>query len=477
MEPCFEASRKIFSTSGQIRWVQAQPRVLEHPVLQGDGPGDAVGCYVYGSVLRDQGMYRMWYQACPEIRDNVLVGYAESDDGLNWRRPVLNQVEVAGSRANNICDLPLHSPSVFIDPQAPASHRYRATGCRNIIQADGTRGAKGYCTYHSSDGLHWITDGPHPTWYGSDVITSIYHPGRGCGLAAMKYMATVNGSPRRAVMTAELRQGQWQPEPNVALVPDGFDDVAATARGYVGGDYYGMGMMPVGSQGTVGFIWQFRHLLPRKGVTPAIFGDMDVTLAYQQAGGDAWVHAPARREFIARRDLPAGYAGVVTASNVIEHGDECRLYLGLVRFSHGWTLDLDWQIDTTRRAQAEAEGFASIGLAMWTRDRLFGFSADPAGYVEIDLGILHKPVELHLNAQCHPRGWIKVDAYHYGKPFHQPISSLPFDQAIAVTGDVARAPARWQAGTTIRPEKPLPVVARIHMDRATLWGWEVVERE
>ena len=64
------------------------------------------------------------------------------------------------------------------------------------------------------------------------------------------------------------------------------------------GDYYGMGMMPAGS-GTVGFLWQFRHSLPRKHLSDyGVFGVNDVTLVYQAGRGERWEHVPGRPDFI-----------------------------------------------------------------------------------------------------------------------------------------------------------------------------------
>jgi hypothetical protein len=477
MEICFETRPELVGSSGRLRCEQVRPTIHPEPVLRAGDPGDLLGAYIYGSVLRDGGIYRMWYQACLDIGDSTYVGYAESDDGIHWRKPVLNLVEVNGSRANNLCTLRGHGPGVFIDPASPPSHRYRATCCLgDTMVADGSVTVKGYYTSHSADGLNWQVDSSEPTWWSSDVINSIYHPGRGCGIAAMKFQPRVNGSTRRAVMTAELRDGQWQRTPSVALVPDGYDDTLAVAQGYVSGDYYGMGMMPAGRTGVVGFLWQLRHLLPRKGNGAGLYGDVDVTLTYQNAAGDAWLHPVGRPNFIDHRDLPDNAVNVYTASGAVEHGDQCRLYVGLVRHSHGWHLDEDWKPDARRIEQSSAEGFGSIGMVSWTRDRLFGFRADPAGTVEIDLGRRTRPCELLLNCQTHATGDVRVDVFHRRHFKRLPLSTLPFESAKPIRGDHARATVAWQSGTLIQPEQNLPLIARVHLDRATLWAWEVIER-
>jgi len=87
-----------------------------------------------------------------------------------------------------------------------------------------------------------------------------------------------------------------------------------------------MGMMPAGS-GTVGFLWQFRHSLPRSaGSDFGIFGAIDVTLAYQAGRGDRWVHVPGRPDFISNTDPSFGHGVIYTASCPVTVGDGQWLY-------------------------------------------------------------------------------------------------------------------------------------------------------
>ena len=107
----------------------AKPTVRKEPVLapsprESSAP-DNLAAMFYGTVLRDGGRFRMWYHAChwganpdwpPEIarqfakyKDPVLLGppcYAESDDGITWKKVDLGQVLFKGSRRNNAIDLP-----------------------------------------------------------------------------------------------------------------------------------------------------------------------------------------------------------------------------------------------------------------------------------------------------------------------------------------------------------------------------------
>jgi hypothetical protein len=472
MELLFESRLEIRRVEGKLYFVQVQPTIHPTPVLEADpnSPVDAGGVSCFGTVLREGGRYRMWYQAWPRQWDghnSPLVGYAESEDGIAWRRPRLGLVEY-GDQANNLCNLNMHSPAVFIDPTAPSHARYRATGGAD----PGTRPAgqlvhqHGYYTAHSADGLHWILDAPTPRWHSRDVITSVYHPQQQRGIIALKYTPRYGHIPRRSIWTAELRAGVYS-EATAALLPDEFDDICAVSRGFVSGDYYGMGMMPAGS-GTVGFLWQFRHTLPRtRGAQTGVFGTMDVSLAYQQNPSDRWLHSFGRKDFLSHTALPWSRGGIYTASGVVAHGDEQRLYFCGSLESHGWYLDDQWQINErwVNLTILEHGGMDRIGFAYWPQDRLFGFRSDPEGSLELDLGEPDGPCELWLNYKTLRDGAIHVELP--GREKHT------LADAVALTGDQTASVAAWQAGTQIMPAPGQPLVVRLHLARADVYAYEL----
>jgi hypothetical protein len=108
----------------------SRPKVRPEPVLTpspfGSGAPDDLAAHFYGTVLRDGHKFRMWYYAChwgknpdwpPRMMQQVAkppagelfqgpLCYAESEDGIAWRKPVLGQVHFKGSRENNALALP-----------------------------------------------------------------------------------------------------------------------------------------------------------------------------------------------------------------------------------------------------------------------------------------------------------------------------------------------------------------------------------
>jgi hypothetical protein len=153
-------------------------RRLHHPVprevvLQHDAPWEGTGSG-YHSIFRDGDLYRMYYKAWHlGVTDEAVKTdshplfccYAESEDGIHWRKPELGLFEFEGSKKNNIVMTSgevdgLHvdagHPAVFKDenPDAPEDARYKA-----IFRSSKPNGL---LPFKSADGIHWkpMSDGP-----------------------------------------------------------------------------------------------------------------------------------------------------------------------------------------------------------------------------------------------------------------------------------------------------------------------------
>lgn len=174
------------------------PKVRAEPVLT-PSPRDSLApdncaAMFYGTVLHDQGRYRMWYHAChwgmnPDwppsharqfelYKDPMIMGpvcYAESDDGLHWDRPALKQVMFKGTRENNVIDLP-HPVTggvlvVKDDSDADSGRRYKMVYqffpryCNPPLPQDGNMTSIALAV--SPDGLAWT---PTAVPYASQFI-------------------------------------------------------------------------------------------------------------------------------------------------------------------------------------------------------------------------------------------------------------------------------------------------------------------
>ena len=116
-----------------------------------EGYPDHPGSF-FTTVIKDGDVYRMYYRGGSD-NERSLTCYAESTDGINWRKPTLGLIDVDGSTANNVIGFP-NAPQfcAFRDtrPGVPESERYKANALRTT-RADNV----GLFAYVSGDGIHW----------------------------------------------------------------------------------------------------------------------------------------------------------------------------------------------------------------------------------------------------------------------------------------------------------------------------------
>ena len=131
-----------------------EPRQAE-VALKFDSPWEGPFCG-YITVIKDGDRYRMYYRGLPKSgrdgSDLEVTCYAESADGISWRKPDLGLFEVQGTRRNNVIlhgSAPAsHNFSPFLDtrPGVPPSERFKALA--------GTQ-ESGLLAFVSEDGIRW----------------------------------------------------------------------------------------------------------------------------------------------------------------------------------------------------------------------------------------------------------------------------------------------------------------------------------
>lgn len=477
MEVLFETRKSIVHQKGNLTFFQGKPEIYPQPMVIPDTFVDGDGCSIYGSVFKDGGKFRMWYQAMPEDRkksvDIAGVAYAESDDGINWKKPELDLVEY-GKGKNHLTNLGLHCPSIWIDPQAPSDKRYRATGFgnKNLWLANKDIGDVGYYTAYSADGLDWKLD-PGPRWEGADVISSTYHGGRGCGVVALKIMPWVAGLRRRAIYTSDLT-GDNHTSPTIGLMPDEYTDISAINRGFNSGDYYGMGMQPAGREGMIGFLWNFWHNLPYINGPFGMYGDSDISLIYQDSPGEPWQHVRGRPDFISRKDMPAASSWMNSSSCPVEHGDEHRLYFSSTPHSHAWNrLIDDEELRKEIVAKDPRENKIRIYMASWKKWRLFGCRAEAEAILTVEVKNLDKPCRLKLNYETSGDGYIKTGILD--SVTQKYIEGRGFDESNSLPDDEACKAISWKDSDIILPVAKHPIHLQFKMSNATIYAYELEE--
>ncbi len=226
-----------------------------NPVLPRGNPGapDSYGVQFYGSVLHDQGKYRMWYVALdedlkqwPDTTPTIWrVAYAESTDGLHWSRPSLGLVDYKGNRQNNLLKI-IPAPigtinlKVIRDEEDPdPARRYKMTAQTWWVGREGRGGRGTLAPLVSADGYTWhLVAGAKVRDGGIDAETTFlphHHYEAGSGLYQWKQEFYITGqsnsghfthgttpySGREVLLHRSGDFDHWQPSAHVAFVREG----------------------------------------------------------------------------------------------------------------------------------------------------------------------------------------------------------------------------------------------------------------
>ena len=146
--------RQLFVDGRLIESMDDVRQVLHRPIrceiaVKPEHPWEKHGVS-YMVTFKDGDRFRAWYRvdAADTSKDEprrTFTAYAESEDGVDWRKPKLGIVEFNGSKANNLVWTgPGKNLAVFKDgnPKAPPEERYKALlakGIHGLVSPDGLR--------------------------------------------------------------------------------------------------------------------------------------------------------------------------------------------------------------------------------------------------------------------------------------------------------------------------------------------------
>ncbi|MBN1146079.1 MAG: hypothetical protein JXA78_02395 [Anaerolineales bacterium] len=368
-----------------------------NPILRADKPWEGKVVYMYGAVLPG---YRMWYSTYNKDWGVKQVLYAESRDGLNWRKPDLDgagrNVMFGGQNANLVSVI--HTP---LEPDRPF---------KLMVYQNGA-----FQGYWSEDGVQAQAYPGNPLFYnGYDVAQFYWDPNTNRYGGTAKEITPVRGVQRRVVrFINSLNFTDWSVLPE-KLEPDLLDDQLSAG---LYPHFYGLPVFPSGEQ-YLGLLWVLKARDPE-----GLYGRLSIQLVSSH-DGVAWIREEGERPPILDTGPPGAWDGgqVYTAMQPIKVGDELWLYYSGCDLEHGSSL---------------AATTCSIGLATAPYNRLASLTGSGSALTDY----LSPPYSrLRLNYEGR-QGSIRVELSRFGEiiPGYEaenclPLSGNSLDQIVAWNG-------------------------------------------
>jgi len=497
-------------------------RVTGEKLVINDRPWEGSGILdMRQFVMKDGSLFRMYYSSLPhhfvsddpdDPRKNLwkrpysrILCYAESDDGVRWRKPELGLCEWEGSRANNII-IPnddfdymfseVEGACPFIDPTTSnPEERYKTFLKISPVDEGGTEEEgpiprrataslpKGQYAIGSPDGIHWklmsterVNAGPS-----TDTQYSVFwdeRAGKYVQYSRVKRPDPAQDAYYRSIYpeydpemgrSRVLRVGRaesddflnWGEEQQV-LGPDEKDN-ANCPEGLVRLDFYG-GNVSSYREATGAYIglpnayyhWKFD--VTRRWWTGKYLqlpSTMDVQLVTSRDGIN-WNRSPQRRPFIALGPEGSFWSRqIYPGSDAIRVGDELWFYFA--------------GLDVCHKEQSLRESKGARGRAVL---RLDGFISADAAYTGGELttkSLVFSGERLQLNVDTGAGGTAKVEIQ---EPSGRPISGFTESDADEINGNYIRVFASWNGSTDTSPIAGRPVRLRFLMRDAKLYSFQ-----
>lgn len=422
----------------------------------------------------EEQLFKMWYVITTQSKDQYWEGgrrtaYATSKDGIHWDRPILNLVEVNGSKQNN-CIIPQMGSltyTILHDPSDPPCRRYKMIF---QVESSETRWARFHIPLniaYSSDGIHW--DRPRHV---NPITRGISDAGWGFFYDADRrkyslFTRRVPNIPRCISLYESYDLVNWEDHGIILTAGDEHDPAEM---------YNLQGMTPFRYGDFCLGLLNTQYSLPNAesyevfNKPPAgypgaeRFGQLDIQLCYSR-DGRRW-HRPADRTPLVPNDSDDSGTIFVPSSPPITRNGETLIHYLSVRNRHS-----DW----SQRQELDKIGWdlrqaGTFKLARVPQDRWTSLDGDADGgwLITEPWG---PPLEVFVNADVEAGGSIAVEIV---TPYGQPVKGYSRSECIPVTTSGMKQPIRWKIG---RPPHELShqhiggVCLKFHVTRAKLYAY------
>lgn len=443
------------------------PVKAETIALRPEKPWEVMRTGDYTTVIEDGGVYRMWYDAFVGLDRYQEVpralAYAESTDGIEWKRVNVNLFDWRGHRENNIV-MPGGDGCVMRDPNGKPDERYKAVVAifANSLwpESQGAHwdlsgGAVYLCT--SPDGIRWKrVDQPASPMFHDSQNNLLWDDRIG------RYVAYLRTHERgRTVGRIELDDPTQTPWPfrrppadvkpnehglylcathgeyDIALATDEMDPPDTDVQTCPIVKY------PWAQDVYLGLCALYRHYSETQ---PGVFrndGPNDIHLVVSRDGA-TWTR-PQRKAYIGLGPLGGWDAGCAwPILGMIRRGDEILQYYSGTSHTHG-----DYTPETVGQGGVRA-----------VRQRLDGFVSADADYHG---GALVTPLlrfdgsKLVLNVDAGATGFLKVEILDEAD---RPIEGFSLKDAVEIDRNQIAAEAAWSSGKNVGQLAGRPVRLR-----------------
>ena len=381
----------VIEETDNLKRILHQP--LKHsgnPVFSGEMPWERGSAFLLGggqvAYDSDRKLFQMWYRIdfhdpdgeVPmghDVVDTVfLCGYAESQDGYNWTRPILKQRTLLGSEENNLIGVGkniLRRQNIFLDEhETDPAKRYKMlyVDVAEMIHQTQLSNADDFAMFsaYSPDGIAWTPAGT-PGWVRRHESGHPHHHPNimGWDQRLQQYVlyprtfvtADSNIYYRdhlRAIGRAVSDDFEIWEDTGLVLAPDEQDGTHI--------DFPGMVVIPY-QDGYIGLLYCIHHEDEN--------GKVDTQLTYSRDGID-WQRCCERKVFMPFGEPGSFDEGVNMPTTPLVFDDEIWFYYGGWNLGHGFEVIKRTRDDRTFGTKYQQ----CVGLA---KLRLDGFVSLHAG--------------------------------------------------------------------------------------------------
>ena len=497
-----------FCERHNVAWrVELGSQDPDNPLVEGEMPWDDGLAFKHGTVLLDpvDGLWKAWGTAAPtKVLDRRLV-YYESEDGVHWRRPMLDLCPLGNHKKTNVLfDFDSGGSSIYasvlVDLDAPGERRYvmyvlrrvnepsrfnkihpvkgfRATDGKEVVHG-------GLFRYISADGIRWAVDvGPvladtndrlHPDYTGDGIFVYRQPDGR----FVTYHKAVIEGLPG-SLIPYELGPGacrvlarRTSPDGIVwdrrefCLLPD-WRDPADT-------QFMELSVTPMAG-GYVGIVTVYH----------AAQGTLTLQFAASRDGRDWW--RPDRRPCISPPALGEYGGGMMWGTHhTVEEGNNLHYYYGAIEGLHSDLFSTEeaaflrrqdafpartlWPLhgEVLSRTPSGPCQYGALCRATWRRGRLWGLVVSSGGNEEgtaTTQASLCRGQSISINACTYRGGVLHAELVDHGG---KAVPGFAREDCDGLSGDSLCAKMHWH-GKDACPSNGLR--ARFILRRSRLYGF------